>query len=198
MRILKKCDLRFLIVTVVFMSLNTLPAQKYSLNQSQSKVEVKGTSNLHDWELQATRMQGEINLELEQGVLTGITNLQLSITAESLESGKSGMDKNTFKALKTDDYPTITYRLKSVEKITPQSDHYLLETKGSLNIAGVTKPVSLSFTARLVENGIALSGSKQLQMTDFNVEPPTALFGTIKTGDTITIQFKTSFFKSIN
>jgi hypothetical protein len=32
-------------------------------------------------------------------------------------------------------------------------------------------------------------GSKKIKMTDFNVEPPSFMFGSVKTGDEITVTF---------
>jgi hypothetical protein len=37
------------------------------------------------------------------------------------------------------------------------------------------------------------SGSKILKMTDFNVEPPVVLMGTLKTGNEITVTFEARF-----
>jgi hypothetical protein len=34
-----------------------------------------------------------------------------------------------------------------------------------------------------------ISGSKKLKMTEFDMVPPTALMGTIKTGDEVTVTF---------
>ena len=36
-------------------------------------------------------------------------------------------------------------------------------------------------------------GAQQVKMTDYGVDPPTALFGVLKTGDAITISFNTTF-----
>jgi hypothetical protein len=40
---------------------------------------------------------------------------------------------------------------------------------------------------------LAFEGSQTIKMTDYGITPPTALFGTLKTGDEITITFKTNF-----
>jgi hypothetical protein len=38
-------------------------------------------------------------------------------------------------------------------------------------------------------NRIQIKGSKKVKMTDFNISPPTAMLGTLKTGDEVTISF---------
>jgi hypothetical protein len=41
-----------------------------------------------------------------------------------------------------------------------------------------------------MKNGtLVCKGSKRIKMTDYKVEPPSFMFGTIKTGDEITISF---------
>ena len=45
---------------------------------------------------------------------------------------------------------------------------------------------------------ITFSGEKELKMTDFNVTPPTAMFGAIKSGDDITIKYDVVFTRNNN
>ena len=112
-------------------------AQTYKVNKSTSKLEVLGTSNIHDWEIVAKDFQGTINLELENGQLVKISELDFSVIAESLDSGKGGMDKNTYKALKTDDHKKIIYKLNKVINIDRTSTSQCkITTSGFLTIAG--------------------------------------------------------------
>ncbi|WP_416442118.1 YceI family protein [Leeuwenhoekiella sp. A16] len=183
------------ILVISFLSLNaSLLAQTFTLQKSASQMAVFGTSNLHDWELTVENMQGTIEVKQEGNVLKSISKLDLSILAESLKSGKNGMDKNTFKALNTKDYQNITYKLKSVESINAKnSGEYTVNTTGDLMLAGVTKPISLVFDAKIVQSKITLSGEKEINMTDYKIEPPKALFGTITTGEKVIIKFKATF-----
>lgn len=43
---------------------------------------------------------------------------------------------------------------------------------------------------------VAFMGEIKINMTEFNVDPPTALLGTIKTGEEITIKFQVFFVQS--
>ncbi len=186
-----------LLVNMFFFLLvaGTLQAQTYKM-QSSSKIIVEGTSNIHDWKLDATKKQGTAELQTEGNELTGIKSLKVIIPAEGLDSGKSGMDKNTYKALKTDDYENIEFQLKSVNSIESKgSNAYALQTIGNLKIAGQTREIPIACTAVLNGSKLELSGEKTFNMTDYKVDPPTAMFGSIKTGDEVTIKFKTSFSK---
>jgi polyisoprenoid-binding protein YceI len=42
-------------------------------------------------------------------------------------------------------------------------------------------------------NAFTVKGTTDFRLTDFQIDPPTALMGTIKTGDEVTIEFKATF-----
>lgn len=171
-------------------------AQTYKVNKSTSKMEVLGTSNIHDWEIVAKDFQGTISLEMENDQLVKISQLDFSVTAESLESGKGGMDKNTYKALKTNDYKKIIYKMDKVINIDCTSkSQCLINTSGFLTIAGTKKPIEITFESKISEGKIVLSGNKSIKITNFNIDPPTAMFGTITTGDEVNIKFQAVFTK---
>merc|ERR1712000_68435 len=116
--------------------------------------------------------------------------LSFSVKAESLKSGKSGMDKNTYKALNTGKYKTIDFNLTSVSKIEKISENsFKAIVKGDLTISGSKKSISLTLNLKLDGSKLLVEGEKALKMTDFGIEPPKALLGTIKTGDAIKIVF---------
>ena len=181
---------------VMIFSANVTMAQSYTVNSKASDLKVEGTSNIHDWEITAKDLQGTLKVELEDGQLVKINSLDFAVVAESLESGKGGMDKNTYKALDTKKHKMITYKLEKVNNLdcTSKSD-CKITTSGYLTIAGTKKPVDMVFDAKVSDGKIVLSGSKKLNMTHFKVDPPTAMFGTITTGDEVTIKFKTAFSK---
>lgn len=174
----------------------TLMAQSYNVDSKASDLKVLGTSNIHDWEMKAESFQGNMKAQLEDGQLVQIDGLQFAVVAESLKSGKGGMDKNTYKALNTDDHQRITFQLQDVKNIDCTSKtNCKVTTAGYLTIAGTKKLVDLTFDAKVSGNSITLSGDKKIKMTDFKVDPPTAMFGTITTGDEVNIKFQTVFTK---
>ena len=156
---------------------------------------VSGTSTLHDWEIVAEDVAGSGSFEITDGVLTNISNLNVKVKVTEIKSGKSGMDNNTFKALKSDEHPYITFSLSGAP-VTKSGSNYTVNATGKLSIAGTSKSVTIQTNCVLSGNSITCEGSYKMKMTDFNVEPPTAMFGTIKTGDDITIDFKVKFENS--
>ena len=98
------------------------------------------------------------------------------------------MDKNTYAALKEDKYPEIKYVLKT----------YIIEGEsvmltGDLTIAGVTKSVTVTSSGNVHDDKVELTGDLTFKMSKFGIEPPTAVMGTIKTGDEVTIKFHIYF-----
>lgn len=165
--------------------------------QSSSDIIVEGTSNIHDWELNAEEKSGSAVLESEEGRITGLQSLQITIPAEGLKSGKGGMDKNTYKALNTDEYKNIEFKLEQVKDFQDKGNkHYQIKGVGTLKIAGTSRQIPLEFTMKVINgNSVKISGEKTLDMTDYKVDPPTAMFGTITTGKEVTIKFTTNFSK---
>lgn len=179
-------------IILFFLTSNLISAQQFNLINGESKLTVLGTSSLHDWHVTAENQSGKIVFKnLETGE---IEKCNVEIVAESLKSGKSSMDKNTYKALKTDSYKTISFQLVEVKETTNKGNgKFTVHTQGDLTIAGVKKRVSLDFTTTISDNKITLVGEKKFKMTDFKIDPPKAMFGTITTGDEVTIKFSTIF-----
>lgn len=183
-----------LTLLIVVCNFNTLVAQDSKVVLAESKLKVLGTSNLHDWEIDAKAMSGKATMAIEAGDLKSIKNLDFAVEVEQLKSGKSGMDNNTFKALNSKTYKTINYKLVSVTKITEISaGNFTVETQGDLTISGVTKRINQTFTVKIIGKKAVFSGKTKIDMTVYGVKPPTALMGTIKTGKDITVDFKVTY-----
>lgn len=181
---------------IMVFSANTMVGQTFNVNNGASSLKVEGTSNIHDWEMTAKDLQGSMKVQMEDGQLVQLEQLQFAVVAESLKSGKGGMDKNTYKALNTDKHKTITYELKSVKNLDCTSKTSCkITTNGVLTISGTRQNVELIFDAKVAGDKITLSGNKKIKMSDYKVDPPTAMFGTITTGDDVNIKFQTVFSK---
>ena len=176
----------------LFLIGNVCQAQEFNLVNQESSLIVYGTSSLHDWHIVAEQQHGKI-LFKNLGACE-IDNLTIEVVAESLKSGKKSMDKNTYKALNTKSYNLILFQLEEVKKlIKKEGGTFIIEVEGDLTVSGIKKKILINFNVEINNGVISLIGKKQIKMTDFEVDPPKALLGTITTGDDITIKFSTIF-----
>lgn len=152
-----------------------------------SKISVAGTSTLHDWESEVGEVNLQASIEMKEGKLQAISSLSLRIPAKSIKSTKGRiMDNKTYEALKAEDHPNIRFKLTASQI----KDNNQLIATGQLAIAGSTKTVSFPvMMKRGIDDSITFSGSYSLLMSDYGMEAPTALMGSIKTGDQVTVKF---------
>ncbi|MEQ8470353.1 MAG: YceI family protein [Marinoscillum sp.] len=68
----------------------------------------------------------------------------------------------------------------------------MVASDGKLKKAGTEReiPVTATYSKESGSQKISFTGSVSIKMTDFNISPPTAMFGTMKTGDEVTIEYK--------
>ena len=104
------------------------------------------------------------------------------------------MNKTIQKALKAEQEPNITYKFDKLILLTEFDLHtYTAETSGFLTIAGLTKPINLLFNISVLNHKISFIGDKNLKMSDFNIDPPRAMLGMLKSGNDILVKFDVSY-----
>ncbi|HEX6914486.1 MAG TPA: YceI family protein [Chitinophagaceae bacterium] len=154
-------------------------------------VKVSGTSSLHDWTEESTQATVQSTFMLgKANNITELSGLLFSMPVKSLKSEYKAMDNNTYKALNADKYPTITYAATSASVTAVNGTTFTIRSNGKLSIAGTTKDTEVIATLTMnADKSITVVGTKKFKMTDYGVKPPTAVFGTIKTGNEITVSF---------
>ncbi len=152
---------------------------------------IKGTSTLHDWQSEITKIDFRGDFDEEGNTLKAIRNVEVKIRVESIKSthGKK-MDNKTYESLKSKSNPFITYTLSTARVEEGLNRSVSITATGNLSMAGKIKVVSISAIGKVLGNGdLQVSFSKQLKMTEFEMKPPVMFLGTIKVGDEITVQF---------
>ena len=116
----------------------------------------------------------------------------LEIPVKELNSPTPGLDTQMHKHLKVKANPKIIFKLTDYksEKFQNTPGKFRILCSGTLEVAGVSKQVSLDSTAVVVNDSIKLTGSKQLLMTDFKIKPPELMMGMMKTDNAITINWE--------
>jgi polyisoprenoid-binding protein YceI len=193
-----------LITTISLLGFSQLMYSQSIYKISESKdidMKLSGTSTLHNWVMNAQTFTGEAQFGFEAGnsnELKSLHALSFNLNVKDLKSGETGLDKNAYKALKTDQYKDILYKLGSATVMPEKDGKYLIKTKGKLSIAGVTKDVAMDVYAVINSDGsITCTGSNKLLMTDYQVKPPKFMLGAMKTGDAITLDYVLIYKKEL-
>jgi len=185
-------DFVWILLVGLMISANSFAQDLHSLMLSpQSKMKVEGTSSLHDWHCEVELKQNSIGFSEVNGQLVP-QELNLEIPVKNMNSGKRMMNKLMYKSMKEKDHPFINYLLKEVKVSDecPSDKLARLITIGELEIAGAKKQVKMTVDmVKNVKGEYCLQGSKEIKMSDFGIEPPKAMFGTVTTGDVITVSF---------
>ncbi|WP_340106082.1 YceI family protein [Rhodohalobacter sp. 8-1] len=160
---------------------------------------IDGTSNIRDWDAEVKTINANFVMnEFDMSDLSSLSvdhfeTLELTIPVEDIESGSGKLTSNMHKYLKEKDHPNITFNLLTVDSISVDGNNATINATGVVNAAGVDHQTTMTVDA-LFENGsVTFSGTQPLMMTDFNIDPPTALFGTIRARDEIDIIYSLTF-----
>ena len=167
-----------------------------------SSLWLNGTSNVHDFEAKST----DVKLEMKRdpaapnptdaaGVAaliraSQVRGIEVEVPVTSLHSGKSGLDKNMYKALRADKHAEIEFHMNSYKLGEAKGDTVPIQATGTLQIAGKTRPVDLAAKAWPSSKGVVLEGAEPLLMTDYDVKPPTMMLGAMRVNDHVTVHYR--------
>ena len=161
-----------------------------------SKLWIDGTSNLHGWTCKAEKLEADIEMDAAAAAQVAtaapkaLKKVTVKVPVKSLKCGHGGMDDNVYKALKADQTPAISYILGTFEA-GDAKDGYTLHTSGTLTIAGKENPIAMDVVAtRMPDGSLKATGTVPIKMTDYGIQPPTAIFGRLKTGNEVKVNFE--------
>jgi polyisoprenoid-binding protein YceI len=179
----------FLLLTCILCFISSfMNAQNFKILPQSSTLNIYGTSSLHDWEIKVTLIDGELKFDDSKM----ISSLIVTIPVHSLKSGKRAMDKRTYASLDDKKNPNIIFQLTESSPIKINDNYIEVTLTGNLTLAGETKKISFKSTGEITESGnYRIKGSVPLKMTDFKINPPTTLLGTMKTGNDVVLKFDT-------
>ena len=157
-----------------------------------SRLWIDGGSTLRDWSCRATQLDATIDGDATAPaeVLAGrkaVRAVQLTIPTARLDCDNRTMNGHMLKALHADDHPTIVFSLASYDVVRASDVTGTLQ--GSLTINGQARPVTLPVTFAPVDGALRVTGSYPLTMTDWGVEPPKLMLGTLKVKPLVTVNF---------
>ena len=173
-----------IVILLTFLFAATAAGQKRATMAPDSRLWIDGSSTVNKFTCEAGTMVGEASLN------GGDTDASVVIPVEGFDCGKSRMNRDFYAALKSEEHPRIVFELVDARFSAAEDAVYAVTVVGRLTIAGVTRSVSLiAEGSGHGDDGYRVKGRLPLSMTDFDVEPPTALAGLIKAHERIVVGF---------
>lgn len=181
-----------ILTTMFIIPVMAQQSQKWVLDKSS--VLIQGTSSVHDWEMKAQDVQAEFIGIQADGELQNLNNATLKIKSSKIISENSTMNKKAHSALQSSKYPEITFTAQSVKNLTQNGSSFQATVVGDLKLAGKTKIVAIPVKGKYSGDRILkLQSNYAISMSDFEIDPPTAMMGALKTGDKVTLDFDLQF-----
>ncbi len=182
--------------------------------RSGSKMRIEGTANMihKNWAVESPIIGGWIDAgpgfptqpgqEAKAGKVEA--KAEVFIMVRSLKSVEDNgkpysykMDDIMYEKMKADKDPRarITYHLTelTLKELAKSKDApYVFESKGELQVAGVTNTITMPVNITpLGDKKLKVTGNISVKMTDFKIEPPAPklALGMLKTGDDVKLIF---------
>ncbi len=153
--------------------------------QPGSKVSIKGSNDIHDFDIQGKEIQGEAEFgtdfhtlntkSVELGKIPA--RIEGFIPVRSLHYGVgTAMDKSLYHHLKAEAHPRILFHFSELSlKVAPNTNGapFSFEAQGELVVAGVTNRVSMPLEVLpMGDDKLRLTVKLPVKMTDFGITPP--------------------------
>jgi polyisoprenoid-binding protein YceI len=186
-----KTHLKSLVFLSAMLATLALSAQEmYTTVPGESKVVIKGTSTLHDWQMDAKNFKSEMVLKEKSEKDMEISGVSFSCKSSDVTGEQKLMNSKAHEALKVKQFSDIKFSQSGVKMETVNGNSFKGNVVGKLEIAGVSRNVELPFAGEVKSgDNVSVSGSFRMKMSDYGIVPPSVMMGTIKTGDEITLEY---------
>ncbi|MBM1105743.1 YceI family protein [Aurantibacter crassamenti] len=171
-----------LILLVLGVTITGFAQDSYTLSNN-SKLTIDGTSTVHDWTVTANTLKGSLKADADS---PKEIDFQVAVADIKSERGAT-MDKKMHAALQKDSHPQVLFNLIEVK------DKSTLV--GTLTIGGNSQKVEITGKLDVSTDKISITGEHGLALKDYEIEPPTAMFGQVIVGPDVTVKFNLVFTK---
>lgn len=194
---------RYIALCSLLMGLMTpANAQDWHLSEA-SQLWLAGTSSINSFECQAKAMTFDYDVPHEiRGSGFSLPGMALVVPVRDLDCANRRMNRDMYETMRAEVYPEIRLEVHRIDLVPESSDSQATHADqeqmvapevaihGSMALAGVSRDITIRMRGWLDE-ALRLHGTGTLdvKMTDFDMVPPTALFGLIKAHDDISIRF---------
>lgn len=163
--------------------------------RNESRLVISGESNMNDFRCEVDRYYSADNLRLHDSQEEEyiFSQNEMVINLMEFDCGRKLITRDFRESLNADRNPEMIIRFLSLDKMPADNpNHENEKISGSLNvnIAGVTKDIKVDFKVSNNGNGTTyLNGSHHLLFSDFDLVPPTKMWGLINVKNDLEVTF---------
>ncbi|MDX1630122.1 MAG: YceI family protein, partial [Fulvivirga sp.] len=118
-----------------------------------------------------------------------LDNAFLNIKAAGFDCEINELTRDFKELLCVESYPYLKIKVKKLKKVSTSNDYTIYNATIDLTIAGTKNEVVVPITADQQEDKVICTGQTKIDVTDFNITPPTKMFGLIKVKKEILVNF---------
>lgn len=163
----------------------------------QSTITIHGSTNINQFSCKLVQdnpgEKWQVTRHFHSGLLT-FDNLQLRYSVAEFDCGIKAMNSDFQELLQAKTHPQLQFTIQSIEvqDMGSTMERVKVATKVIIKIAGQRKETLIenSHVLNYSDVQMELTGSQDFLITDFNLEPPTKMFGMVKVRDSINIQYQ--------
>ncbi|HEX7243352.1 MAG TPA: YceI family protein [Longimicrobiaceae bacterium] len=164
--------------------------------QPESRLWVEGATTDRTFRCAASRIEGRIATVPERpgtglaALEAAVRRVEVAVPVAALECGNPTLSRQVREALGAGTSPLVRYRVTSHRLAAGSDSEATLRMNGALSIAGRENPVGIdAAVVRGPGGALRVRGTKWIRMSEFGVEPPTLMMGTIRVQDRVTVHF---------
>jgi len=183
----------FAVILAISFPLVSCSQAKAELVLQESKVSVRGTSSMHDWEVAFGKYDVDFSVSNADNGKMSISNVKAVFSGASVTSDNTIMTGKARDALMVKDHPDIVFVSDGTANVINNDGEITGIMNGKLRLGGISRPIAFPFSGNINGNRIHITGSDEVNMVDYGIKPPTALLGALKTGEKVTVELQLSF-----
>lgn len=167
---------------------------------ANSEINILGTSNVSDYQCVLYDLDNNSDLKISSttnDLLISLQNAVINLKSNGFVCDNAPMTKDFLKTIKASEHSHIKIEFLSFQLNHPVTEKNIqnnVMATIAVSLAGVRKEYTLKLESlRFSMDSITVEGQKEIKMSDFEIKPPSALFGLVKADEEVTIDFRIGF-----
>ncbi|XOV92971.1 MAG: hypothetical protein ACFHWX_22580 [Bacteroidota bacterium] len=169
----------------------------HQVNILSSKLTIHGKTNVNTFECELNQAFNHEILEVtseNSDLVIDFDGLVLKYSIDKFDCGHEIMNKDFREILNSEEHPYFFLKINEIYIREETSEMEKLDVKSfvTISLAGVeqTKIIQDGVVINHDDQTLTFKGSRSLQMTDFNIKPPTKFLGLVTVEDELIVSFE--------